>query len=226
MVRISTKYHVDKSLLPAFFTFLFTVIFAWQFTVSQAHATTKSTPKLLALGDSLTAGYGLPPGDGFADKLQEALLQKGHDVIVLNGGVSGDTTKGGLARLDWMLAERPDLAMIALGGNDLLRGLSPEQSYDNLKAILQRFQDEAIPVLLAGMRAPLNMGAEFQQAFDGLYVKLADEFDVIFFPFFLQDVALVNDLNQPDGLHPNQAGVDVMVNNILPYVEQLVKKSQ
>ena len=189
-----------------------------------APASAAETQRVLMLGDSLTAGYGLGPGDGLVDQLQKRADDTGLSVRFINAGVSGDTTKGGLARLDWALAEGADKAVVALGGNDMLRGLSPADSFQNLRGILERFRQDNIEVLLAGMLAPANMGAEYQTDFDALYPALAEEFDVIYMPFFLQDVALVPRLNQPDGLHPNREGVAIMVDNMMPYIAALVAK--
>ena len=189
-----------------------------------APASAAETQRILMLGDSLTAGYGLGPGDGLVDQLQKRADDTGLSVRFINAGVSGDTTKGGLARLDWALAEGADKAVVALGGNDMLRGLSPADSFQNLRGILERLRQDKIEVLLAGMLAPANMGAEYQTDFDALYPALAEEFDVIYMPFFLQDVALVPRLNQPDGLHPNREGVAIMVDNMMPYIAALVAK--
>lgn len=189
-----------------------------------APASAAETQRVLMLGDSLTAGYGLGPGDGLVDQLQKRADDTGLSVRFINAGVSGDTTKGGLARLDWALAEGADKAVVALGGNDMLRGLSPADSYQNLRGILERLRQDNIEVLLAGMLAPANMGAEYQTDFDALYPALAEEFDVIYMPFFLQDVALVPRLNQPDGLHPNREGVAIMVDNMMTYIAALVAK--
>ena len=184
--------------------------------------------KILALGDSLTAGYGLGPGDGFTDQLQDR-FDKTYgvgEIVIINAGVSGDTTRGGLARLDWALADAPDLVMVALGGNDMLRGLEPAETLSNLSQILETLQQQNKPVLLAGMLAAANMGQDYASEFDSIYPQLAREYDVIFYPFFLDGVALNPDLNQPDGLHPNQKGVAIMVEKLWPYIEQLVKTHQ
>ena len=184
--------------------------------------------KILALGDSLTAGYGLGPGDGFTDQLQDR-FDKTYgvgEIVIINAGVSGDTTRGGLARLDWALADAPDLVMVALGGNDMLRGLEPAETLSNLSQILETLQQQNKPVLLAGMLAAANMGQDYASEFDSIYPQLAREYDVVFYPFFLDGVALNPDLNQPDGLHPNQKGVAIMVEKFWPYIEQLVDKYQ
>lgn len=182
---------------------------------------------LLALGDSLTAGYGLVAGEGFTDQLQAKIDEAlGPDAVrIINGGVSGDTTRGGLARLDWALFDNPDMVMVALGGNDMLRGLEPSESLQNLEAILARLEQENKQVLLAGMLAPANMGADYQRAFDDIYPTLAARYDVVYYPFFLDGVALEPRLNQPDGLHPNQQGVAVMTDNIMPYIMKLIAKT-
>jgi acyl-CoA thioesterase-1 len=180
--------------------------------------------RILALGDSLTAGYGLARNEGFVAQLQAALRARGIPATVLDAGVSGDTTAGGRARLDWALAERPDAAIVALGGNDLLRAIPPEATYANLDDILRRLGQRNIPALLAGMLAPRNLGAEYVEAFEGAYRRLAREHDVVFVPFFLEGVAGDPALNQPDGIHPNARGVAVMVERIMPSVEALLAK--
>lgn len=182
--------------------------------------------RILALGDSLTAGYGLARSDGFVAQLEAALRAKGIPARVLDGGVSGDTTAGGRARLDWALADRPDVAIVALGGNDGLRAIPPEATYANLDAILRRLAERNVPALLAGMLAPPNLGAEYGEAFRGVFERLAQEHDVVFYPFFLDGVAADPALNQPDGIHPNARGVAVMVERILPAVERLIDKAR
>jgi len=192
--------------------------------ISPARAQPRRELRLLALGDSLTAGYGLSRQEGFVAQLQAALRARGIPATVLDAGVSGDTTAGGRARLDWALADRPDAAIVALGGNDLLRALDPASTYANLNDILTRLGQRNIPVLLAGMLAPRNLGQEFVTAFEGAYQRLAREHDVVFVPFFLDGVAGEPALNQPDGIHPNARGVAVMVERILPAVEQLLSR--
>ena len=163
--------------------------------------------RLLVLGDSLVAGYGLPPGQSFPAQLEQDLKASGRDVTVINAGVSGDTTAGGLARLDWSLADNPQAVIIVLGGNDMLRGLPPEPAAANLDAIITGLGSRGIEVLLAGMMAPRNMGPAYVDAFDAMYPDLADRHDIEFYPFFLDGVALDPALNLDDGLHPNEAGI-------------------
>jgi len=179
--------------------------------------------KLLALGDSLTAGYGLPSDESFTTRLQGRLKAEGLDVSVVNGGVSGDTSAGGLARLDWLLADKPDFALIELGGNDGLRGLDPQVTYRNLDAVLTRLHERGIPALLTGMVAPPNLGREYGDAFKAVFPRLAKEHRVPFYPFFLDGVAADPALNQPDGIHPNARGVEVVIDHIMPYVKQLIR---
>jgi len=178
--------------------------------------------KILALGTSLTQGYGLPPGTEFTVQLQAALKKSGIDAVVTNAGVSGDTTAGGLARLDWSLADHPDAVILELGSNDMLRGTPPAETEKNLRAILDKLKAQHIKVLLTGMHAQRNLGAEYVWDFDGIYPRLAKDYPVIFYPFILDGVALNPKLNQADGMHPNPAGVKVIVARILPYVKKLI----
>lgn len=178
--------------------------------------------KILALGTSLTQGYGLPPGTEIPVQLQAALKSAGINATVINAGVSGDTSADGLSRLDWALAEKPDAAILELGSNDMLRGLPPENTEKNLRGILARLKAAKIPVLLCGMGAQRNLGPEYVKRFDSIYPKLAKEYGVLFYPFMLEGVALKRELNQADGMHPNPAGVKVIVNRMLPLVRQLV----
>jgi acyl-CoA thioesterase-1 len=178
--------------------------------------------KLLVVGDSLTAGYGLPSEESFTAKLQAALKAEGLNVAVVNAGVSGDTSAGGLARLDWLLADKPDFALVELGANDGLRGLDPQVTYDNLDAALTRLGKRQVPVLLAGMYAPPNLGRDYGAQFNGVFPRLAEKHGVLFYPFFLDGVAAERELNQPDGIHPNAKGVAVLVERIMPHVKKLL----
>lgn len=180
--------------------------------------------RLMVLGDSLVAGYGLPPGQGFPAQLQRDLSSAGRQVTVLDAGVSGDTTAGGLARLDWSLADDPQAVIIVLGGNDMLRGLPPEGTGANLDTIISRLRGRGVEVLLAGMMAPRNMGADYVAAFDAVYPALAAAHDIEFYPFFLDGVALDPALNLDDGLHPNQRGIAEISRRILPTVERLLAR--
>jgi acyl-CoA thioesterase I len=181
-----------------------------------------ASPRLLVLGDSLTAGYGLPHDDGFEVQLQRALAARGHDVTIIDGAVSGDTSAGGRARLDWTLADGADAAIVELGANDGLRGVDPKDMEANLSAILDELAAKHIPVLLTGMYAPPNMGPEYQQAFRAVYDRLGKRPGVIYDPFFLEGVVMHAELIQADGLHPNAEGVKREVARILPVVEQLL----
>lgn len=178
--------------------------------------------RILAFGDSLTAGYGLPQEDGFVPQLQQALDKMGREAQVINGGVSGDTTAGGVARLDWMLADKPDLVILELGANDALRGLDPAEARRNLETMILRIKQTGAKILLAGMMAPRNLGAEYATAFDAMYPELAEAHDLDLYPFFLDGVAMRPELNQGDGLHPTKEGVAVIVEGILPHLTTLM----
>lgn len=180
---------------------------------------------LLALGDSLTAGYGLAGDQGFVPQLQAALRARGRNVRVVNGGVSGDTMAGGLSRLDWLLAENPRAAIVALGANDGLRGLPVPRMAQALDGILDRLQARRIPVLLAGMHAPPNLGADYGRAFHAVFTEAAARRNLLFMPFFLDGVAGERALNQADGIHPNPQGVAEMVRRILPVTEELLDRA-
>ena len=196
-------------------------------SVSPSSAIADTNPKplrIVAFGDSLVAGYGLRPGEAFPDRLQKALAKKGLAVTVLNSGVSGDTTSGGLARFDWAVPTDVDAVILELGANDMLRGLPPEKAHANLRAILKRIEARGVPALIAGMRAPSNWGRDYQEKFNGMYADLAKEFDAILYPFFLAGVVQRAGLNQADGIHPNAKGVDVIVERILPSVLKLIER--
>ncbi|TCK23811.1 acyl-CoA thioesterase-1 [Ancylobacter aquaticus] len=178
--------------------------------------------RIVAFGDSLTAGYGLAASQAFPVRLQAALAAKGHEVVIENAGVSGDTTSAGLARLDWSIPETADGVILELGANDALRGLDPAIPERSLDAILARLKERGIPVLMAGMRAPPNLGAAYQKRFDGIYERLAQKYDVALYPFFLDGVAGNKTMNLPDGVHPTAAGVDIIVARMLPAVEAFI----
>jgi len=180
--------------------------------------------KIVAFGDSLTAGYGLPATDAFPARLERALKAKGLKVEIENAGVSGDTSSGGLSRLDWSIPDGTDAVIVELGANDMLRGVEPAVTKKSLDAILAKLKERNIAVLLCGMRAAPNMGTEFADAFDTLYDELAKKYDVVFYPFFLDGVAAQAKLAQRDGIHPNAAGVDMIVANILPKAEELIAR--
>lgn len=184
----------------------------------------KSEIVILAFGDSLTAGYRIPPYKSFPAQLQAALREKGYSVRVLNSGVSGDTAADGLARLDWSLEERVDGAIVEFGANDALRGLDPKVTERALAKILKALKEKHIELLLAGMEAPRNWGRDYDGAFRAMYPRLAERYGALLYPFFLKDVATVPDLNLADGLHPTPNGVAVIVRNILPEVEKLIAR--
>ena len=181
--------------------------------------------RIVALGDSLTAGYGLDAPEAFTARLESALRARGHDVVIVNAGVSGDTASDGLARLDWSVGDDADAIIVELGANDALRGVDPAITRDALDRLLAGLSERGLPVLLAGMRAPPNLGKDYAAKFDPIYPDLAAKYGAILYPFFLDGVAARRDLNQEDGLHPNAEGVGVIVANILPAVETLVAEA-
>jgi acyl-CoA thioesterase-1 len=181
---------------------------------------------IVAFGDSLTAGYGLAANEAFPAQLQRALVAKGLAVNVVNAGVSGDTTAGGLARLDWSVPDGTDAVILELGANDALRGFDPAVTRKALDTMLRRLQERKIPVLLCGMVAPPNMGVEYGRAFNAIYPDLAAQTGAILYPFFLTGVAADPKLNQRDGLHPTAAGVAVIVDRILLQVEELIARAK
>lgn len=182
-------------------------------------ATVQAEPvRIVGFGDSLMAGYQLAPGEGFTGQLQKALRDAGHDVEVANAGVSGDTTAGGLARLDWSIPDGTNLVILELGANDALRGIPPEITEQNLDAMIASLKARDIDVLLAGMLAPPNMGAAYATDFNRIFPKLADKHQLTLYPFFLDGVAAEQDLLLADGMHPNPDGIGKMVAGILPFV--------
>ncbi len=182
--------------------------------------------QIVGFGDSLMAGYGLDPGQAFPEKLQSALKARGHDIVIANAGLSGDTTSGGLSRLDWSVPDGTQLVILELGANDMLRGLSPDITEKNLDAMLTRLKERGIPVILAGMRAAPNLGPDYVAAFDGLYPRLAQKHGVPLYPFFLDGVAADRTLLLPDGMHPNATGIDRMVERFVPVIEPLLTASK
>lgn len=192
------------------------------FAATPAPAQAPREVKIVALGDSLTAGYQLPPADAFPVKLQAALRARGHAVAVENAGVSGDTSTGGLERLDWAVGEGVDAVILELGANDALRGIAPEVTARSLDEIVTRLKARGITVLLAGMLAPPNMGPAYGEAYNRIFPELAARHGLLFHPFFLDGVAATPALNLSDGMHPNGRGVDVIVERILPSVEALI----
>lgn len=195
------------------------------FGAASPHLAQAESPfHVVALGDSLTAGYGLAARDGFVPQLQAALAAQGAKIEVANAGVSGDTASDGLARLDWSVPEGTDAAIVELGANDMLRGIDPQVTRDALDAILARLAQRHIAVMLCGMRAAPNLGVDYGRAFERVYPELAAKYGVILYPFFLDGVAADRTLTQPDGLHPNAAGVAVIVRRILPTVQELIAR--
>ncbi|WP_445082814.1 arylesterase [Chelativorans sp. YIM 93263] len=188
-----------------------------------APATFAEPHNIVGFGDSLMAGYQLAPGEGFPEQLEEALRAEGHEVSVVNAGVSGDTTSGGLSRLDWSVPEDTDLVILELGANDMLRGLSPVETEKNLDAMLARLEERGIDVLLVGIYAAPNMGSDYQKEFNAIYPRLAEKHDVPLVPFFLDGVMGDSSLLLDDGMHPNAEGVQIMVENVLPALEPLLE---
>ena len=203
------------------------LVFAAALVVGPAAAQTMSPDvplKIVAFGDSLTAGYGLPTQDAFPAKLERALKAKGVNVEIENAGVSGDTASGGLSRIDWSIPDGTDAVILELGANDMLRGIDPKVTRDALDSILAKLKDRKIAVLLCGMRAAPNLGGEYVRGFESIFDDLARKYDVVFYPFFLDGVATQAKLALRDGLHPNPAGVDVIVAGIMPKVEELIAR--
>jgi acyl-CoA thioesterase-1 len=184
-----------------------------------------ATPvRILAFGDSLTAGYGVAPEEAFPARLEARLAAAGIAAKVLNGGVSGDTTADGVARIDWSLADRPQVVLVELGANDALRGIDPKLTYANLDKIVTRFEAGGAKVMLLGMLAPANWGRDYQREFAAIYPDLAKKHNVPLYPFFLEGVATEPKLVLPDGLHPNPAGIDIIAGKIAPFVQQLLQE--
>jgi len=199
-------------------TLLRIFLVAGSFAIAAAPALA-DTIRGVAFGDSLMAGYQLGPNQSFPDRLQAALRAKDHDIVIANAGVSGDTTSGGLARLDWSVPDDTDFVILELGANDALRGISPELSRENLDAMIAQLKEKGIDVILAGMMAPPNMGEDYAAGFNPIFPELAAKYDVPLYPFFLDGVAAQPDKQLEDGMHPNERGVETMVEGFLPLME-------
>jgi acyl-CoA thioesterase-1 len=205
---------------------LLKVALALAITQGASVATANDVCRIAVLGDSLTTAHGLAVEEGFPAQLERRLRAEGYDCAVLDAGVGGDTTAGGLARLDWALADRPSHVIVELGGNDGLRALPPEQMEQNLDAIVSRLRADDVAVLLAGMRAPPNLGRTYGEAFEAVFPRLAERHDVPLYPFFLDGVAGDPALNQGDGIHPTAEGIAVMVERILPTVTDWLNQAE
>lgn len=184
------------------------------------------TVQLVAFGDSLMAGYQLPAEDAFPAKLEKALKAAGHNVAIVNAAVSGDTSADGLARADWSIPDGTDGVILELGANDALRGLSPEDTLSNIKAIIARLKERGIAVLLAGMQAPPNMGKDYAEKFNAIFPDLAKTYDLTFYPIFVEAYILDPKMKLDDGMHPNAKGVDAVVQSFLPTAEKFLKRLQ
>ncbi|MQX49051.1 arylesterase [Sinorhizobium medicae] len=207
-----------KDFLPFLFGLTMTIVLS---------AAARAEPvSLVGFGDSLMAGYQLPPEDAFPTRLEKALKGKGIDVTIASAGVSGDTTSGGLARIDWSVPEGTDGVILELGANDALRGIPPEETRKNLEAMIVRLKKRGIAVLLAGMMAPPNMGPDYGERFNAIYPELAKEHDTVFYPFFLDGVVTEAGLKLEDGMHPNGEGIAVMVDRFLPTAETFIRTLQ
>lgn len=191
-----------------------------------AYAQDQQPLRIVALGDSLTAGFGLQRGQSFPDQLQRALKKRGYDAVVANAGVSGDTTSAGLQRLAWAIPDGTDAVIVELGANDMLRGVDPKATRANLEKIIATLKERGIPVLLTGMRSLANWGDDYMGDFESIYPDLAREHDLILFPFFLEGVARDPKLNLPDGLHPTAEGIGKIVDRIMPSVEELIARTK
>jgi acyl-CoA thioesterase-1 len=200
---------------------LWALIGVWLMVSPPAVARTVS---LVALGDSLTAGYGLPQGDGFVPQLTAKLKAQGLDVDIINAGVSGDTTSGALSRLEWSVPPEADGVIVALGGNDALRAIDPKVTAENLESLIGKIQARGQAIFFIGMRAPPNLGSDYTRAFDAIYPALAQRYGLAYYPFFLEGVAGEVDLNLSDGIHPNATGVDTITDRLTPFMAKFVKQ--
>ncbi len=202
------------------------VIAALMFIGPHGAAAEEKPLKIVALGDSLTAGYQLSPGEAFPVQLQEALRARGHHIDVINAGVSGDTTSGGLSRLDWSIPPDANAVIVELGANDALRGLPTETTRRNLDEIVAKLKQRGLNILLVGMRAPNSMGESYVEKFDPIFEEVAATHDTLYYPFFLEGIPISPETVLADGMHPTGAGVAIIVENILPMVEELIDRAR
>lgn len=194
------------------------------FVVGGAASAAAEPITIVALGDSLMAGYGLAEGEAFPAELEAALQERGYDVDIVNAGVSGDTATSGAARLDWAVGDEADGVIVELGANDMLRGVDPARTREAVESIVSRLTDRGLEVLLTGMLAAPNLGPDYAETFNSIFPEIAAEYDTLFYPFFLEGVAAEPALNQPDGIHPTAEGVEVIVERIMPKVVDLIEK--
>lgn len=218
-LRASIRYGLERMAFKRFYRLLPAAVFTLLLGVIAAAA---EPYRIVGFGDSLMAGYQLDAGQSFPEKLEAALKARGHDVTVANAGVSGDTTSAGLSRLDWSVPDDTDLVILELGANDMLRGIAPELTEKNLTAMIERLKERGIPVILAGMMAAPNLGADYGDRFNRIYPELAEKYELPFYPFFLDGVAAEKSLLLEDGMHPNPQGVDRMVEGFLPVIEKVL----
>jgi acyl-CoA thioesterase-1 len=221
---IEKRKEVEKMKLQPRYLIFVAAVLLFALSLQTSEASPRGTV-IVTLGDSLTAGYGLPQAQSFPAQLEAALKAKGHDVTVVNAGVSGDTSAAALKRLDWALPDDAAAVIVELGGNDALQGLPPKDTEATLAKIIAHLQTKGLPVLLAGMEAPRNMGKDYVDAFHAIYPDLAERYDVLLYRFFLDGAALHDDLMQADGIHPNGKGVAVIVGSIMPKVEELLAQA-
>jgi acyl-CoA thioesterase I len=227
MIPLTTpdsRYRQIGRFAALFHCLLITGLFALGFAMPVRAGTASKPVRIVAFGDSLTAGFRLAPTDAFPAKLEKALRAGGLAVEIANAGVSGDTTAAGLARLDWAIGDGTDIVILEFGANDALRGIDPAVARANLDTLVKGIKAKGAAILIAGMLAPKNWGEDYSQRFDAIFPELAKIYGVALYPFFLDGIALKPELNLDDGLHPNPAGVDVIVERILPFVERLVKQ--
>ena len=221
--RASVTYGLDGMAFKRFYRLLTATFFT---LVLSAAAVTAEPARIVGFGDSLMAGYQLDPGQSFPEKLEAALKARGHDVVIVNAGVSGDTSSGGLSRLDWSVAEDTDLVILELGANDMLRGIPPELTEKNLAAMIERLQERGIAIILAGMLAAPNLGPDYADSFNPIYPRLAGTYGLPLYPFFLDGVAAETTLLLSDGMHPNDRGVERMVEGFLPVIEAVLAQGR